>query len=170
MKNKTAGLILFFLFTKSFCFSQKDGINMISLRGENFKEEVITVLTCNDNCLVIDNESGFIAFTLSGKIGERNILVSVETPVMKGTKKIKVDKDGDPSSHQKLTIEIFGSNPAVDKDTYEIQGESDEAIITIQRYDEAKEELVGNFSVKYIDSTTGLKKLGASCRFFVQGK
>ena len=89
---------------------------------------------------------------------------------MKGTKKIKVDKDGDPASHQKLTIEIFGSNPAVDKDTYEIQGESDEAIITIQRYDEAKGELVGNFSVKYIDSTTGLKKLGASCRFFVQGK
>lgn len=143
---------------------------MISLRGENFKEEVITVLTCADNCLVIDNESGFIAFTLSGKIGERNVLVSAETPVMKGTKKIKIDKDGDPVPHQKLTIEIFGSNPSVDKDTYEIQSESDEAVITILRYDEAKGELAGNFTAKYIDSTTGLKKLAVSCRFVIEKK
>jgi hypothetical protein len=169
MKRAT-GLILFLLLNYSFVFSQRDGMNMLSLRGENFKEEIITVLACADNCLVIDKESGFIAFTLTGKIGERNILVTGETPVLKGTKKIKVDKDGDPSSHQKLTIEIFGSNPAVDKDTYEIQGESDEAIITIQRYDELKGELVGNFSVKYIDNTTGLKKLVASCRFFIQEK
>ena len=142
----------------------------MTLRGEDFKEETFAGLVCSGNCIVIDKEAGYLAFTLTGKIGERLIVVSCETPVMKGTQKIKLDKDGDPPSHQKLTIEIFGSNPAVDKDTYEIQGELDEAIITIQSYNEELKEVAGNFAVKYIDNTTGIKKLGASCNFIIQQK
>lgn len=170
------GKKLFFLtllFQLAFCAftkAQKDDVNVITFRGENFKEETTVSLNCVDNCVVIDKENGYIAFTLTGKIGERTIVVSAETPVMKGTKKIKVDKDGDMALHQKLTIEIFGSNPAVDKDSYEIQDESDEALITIQSFNESKGEIAGNFIVKYIDSATGIKRLSASCRFLIGRK
>ena len=160
--------ILLFKLNLGIALSQKEELNTIFLRGEDFKEEAYAVLVCSDNCLVIDKAVGYVAFTLKGKIGERNILITGETPLLKGTKKIRVDKDGDPNSHQKLTIEIFGENPTVDKETYEIQGESDEAIITIHKLDDAKREIAGTFSVKYIDDTSGLKRLGASCRFLIK--
>lgn len=172
MKGRIVKLFFILMLNLTFAIaqSQKDKVNVIAMRGENFKEEIFVELFCADNCVVIDKENGFIAFTLTGKIGERTIVVLAETPVMNGTKKIKVDKVGDPAAHQKLTIEIFGSNPAVDKDTYEIQDYSDEAIITIQSFDETKGEVTGNFTVKYIDSATGIKRLGATCRFLIGRK
>lgn len=151
----------------SFAQSQKD-LNTITLRGEDFKEEISTVLSCTANCIVVDKDAGYIAFHLTGKIGERTILVSCETPQLKGTKKIRVDKDGDLPPHQKLTIEVFGKNPAVDKDVYEIQDETDEAIINIIRVDEESGEVEGTFSSKYFDSATAIKRLSATCHFLVK--
>ena len=145
----------------------KGDINILMMRGEKFKEGVMTELVCSSTCLKVDKDAGFLSFSLSGKYGERNINVSGETPVLKGTKKIKIDKDGDLGPYQKLTIEVFGANPAVDKDSYEIQEVSDEAIINIMKYDEENGVVEGTFTCKYFDEALGIKMLSATCHFLV---
>ncbi|MBP9123877.1 MAG: hypothetical protein KBF60_12085 [Ignavibacteriaceae bacterium] len=169
LMTRTTGIILVLL-----CFSlhlsaqtTKGDINVLMMRGEKFKEGVTTELVCSSTCLKVDKDAGFLSFSLSGKYGERNINVSGETPVLKGTKKIKVDKDGDLGPYQKLTIEVFGANPAVDKDSYEIQEVSDEAIIIISKYDEANGVVEGTFTCKYFDEALGIKMLSATCHFLV---
>ncbi len=160
-------ILLLFVGFESNAQTTKGDFNVLMMRGENFKEGVMVDLTCTSNCLIVDKEAGTISFSLSGKLGERNVHVTGETPMLKGTKKIKIDKDGDLGPHQKLTIEVFGKNPAVDKDSYEVQEVSDEAIINIMRYDELKGEVEGTFSSKYFDDVLGIKKLSATCHFLV---
>lgn len=166
--RKTSLLILFILFVCAKSDAQTKGdLNLLMMRGEKFKEGVMTELVCSTTCLKVDKDAGTIFFSLSGKYGERNILVTGETPVLKGTKKIKVDKDGDLGPYQKLTIDVFGSNPAVDKDSYEIQEVSDEAIINIMKYDKANGVVEGTFTCKYFDEALGIKMLSATCHFLV---
>lgn len=169
MKQFKALIYLLFLFSFSLSAqSTKEELNVLSLKGENFKDGISIELKCTAPCITADMDGGTIAFSLNGKIGNRNVLVTAETPVLKGTKKIKVDKDGDLPNHQKLTIEIFGENPAVDKDVYEIEDPMDEATITILRYDESAGELEGTFSSKYFDGATAIKRLSASCHFLIK--
>lgn len=167
--KRTIKIILLFLFVGQYSIAQnsKGDINVLMMRGENFKEGAMLDMTCAPGCLKIDKEFGYFSFSLSGKIGERNVLVTGEIPVFKGSKRIKVDKDGDLGPHQKLTIEVFGDNPAVDKDSYEIQEVSDEASIVIMKCDEATGVVEGTFSSKYFDEALGIKRLSASCHFLV---
>ncbi len=63
---------------------------MISLQGENFKEEVITVLTCNNNCQVIDNEAGFIDSHLRER-SEKEIPARTEVDDLDYVKRIQTE-------------------------------------------------------------------------------
>ncbi len=165
---KTIGFFCLVLLLRLNAQSVKGDLNVFTMRGENFKAGVITNLKCSEECLKVDKDGGYISFSLVGKAGERNLAVSCEVPLLKGTKKIKLDKDGDLGAHQKFTIEIFGKNPAVDKDIYEIQDEADEATINIIRIDEKSGEVEGTFSSKYMDSATGIRRLSANCHFLVK--
>lgn len=170
MQQKITRPILLFIFLTALSFAQKPGSsnNLIMIQGDDYKDGVSGELTCTGKCFTVDNSTKSISFTLTGKLGEKNISVYCDVPILSGTKKIKVDKDGDAKLHQKLTIEIYGSNPAVDKDQYEIQDLSDEAIITIMKLDEKTGFLEGTFSCKYFDSSTGIKRLAATCHFKIQ--
>lgn len=145
----------------------KGGTNLLMMRGEKYKIGETVLVTSVDSLLKVDNGSSVVSITLIGNIKEQKIRVSCETTVLIGTKKIKLDKDGDLPLNQKLTIEVFGKNPALDKDTYEIQDENDEAVINIMRIDDVKKEVEGTFSVKYFDSATDTKKLSATCHFLI---
>jgi hypothetical protein len=169
MKQLKAILFIFILLISAAGFSQetKGGTNLLMMRGEKYKEGVSVVLTCAKECYKIDKEKSVLSVSMVGMLGEKNVRMSFEVPVLSDTQKIKLDKDGDLGNNQKMTIEIYGSNPAVDKDSYEIQDESDDASVVIMRIDEDKKEIEGTFSVKYFDSATDIKKLSATCHFLI---
>jgi hypothetical protein len=172
MKQRLTSFLLLLLLCASAVSAQetKGGTNLLMIRGEKYKEGATIVLTCTNECCTIDNEKKVITMTMDGKLGEKNVRVSLEVPIVTGTQKIKLDKDGDLGNNQKMTIEIFGSNPAVDKDVYEIQDEKDDAIIAIMSADEVTKKLEGTFSAKYFDSATDIKKLSATCHFLIGPK
>ncbi len=145
----------------------KGGTNLLLMRGEKYKNGETVLVASIDSLLKIDRTASTVSFTLEGNISKKKIRVSCETSVLEGTKKIKLDKDGDLPLNRKLTIEVYGENPALDKDIYEIQDEFDEAIINIMRIDQIKLEFEGTFSVKYFDSATDTKKLSATCHFLL---
>ena len=169
MNAKTILIIFLFFISSLITNAQKPAadINVLMMRGEKYKEGVMLNVTCVDSCLIVDKDGNYIVFTLTGTLNDRTVKISGEVPVLKGTKKIKVDSDGDLPAHQKFSIEIYGSNPAVDKDSYEIQDESDEAVVNIMRFDEEKGEVEGTFSVKYIDSATAIRRLSATSHFII---
>lgn len=169
MKNGTIISVILLLMMSTLVKSQqtKGGTNLLMMRGEKYPAGETILVASIDSLLKIDRTASTVSITLVGNIAEKKIHVSCETPVLVGTKKIKLDKDGDLPLNQKLTIEVFGKNPALDKDTYEIQDESDEAIVNIMRIDDVKLEVEGTFSVKYFDSATDTKKLSATCHFLI---
>lgn len=172
MKQRLTSLLLLFMICTAATLAQetKGGTNLLMMRGEKYKEGVTIVLSCTNDCCTIDNEKKVITMTMDGKLGEKNVRVSLEVPIVTGTQKIKLDKDGDLGNNQKMTIEIFGSNPAVDKDVYEIQDEKDDAVVAIMNADETTKKLEGTFSAKYYDSATDIKKLSATCHFLILPK
>ncbi len=167
--KKTLGIIITTIFIFAFAIGQnsKGSSNLLMMKGERFKDGASVQLNCEGKCCVVNKDEKHITFKMEGKVGDRNVIVIAEIPIIEGIKKIKLDKDGDLENHQKFTIEVFGMNPAVDKETYEIQDEADEAIFSVLHIDEIKNIVDGTVSVKYFDSATDVRKLSATLHFLI---
>lgn len=167
--KKTLAIIVTSIFISAFANGQntKGGSNLLMMKGERFKDGASVQLNCEGRCCVVYKDEQYITFTMDGKVGDRSVNVIAEIPILEGIKKIKLDKDGDLGNHQKFTIEVFGKNPAVDKETYEIQDEADEAIFNLMHIDENRNIVDGTVSVKYFDSATDSRKLSATLHFFI---
>ncbi|MBL0103280.1 MAG: hypothetical protein IPP51_05680 [Bacteroidetes bacterium] len=167
MKSRTLLVLILCLCTQAIAQSGKDKVNTLSIKGETIKEGATVELVCaSEECWTKSDKPSYTSFKLSGKFNDRNVLISVEVPVTKGSFKVRTDKDGDLQDHESLTVEIFGSNPAVDKESYEVQDEADEGVVSILHNDEKM--LEGTISVKYFDSATAVKRLSASCHFLLR--
>lgn len=139
----------------------KKVLNQIVLSAENIPDRTAT-LHCIDHCWRVDSLNNLV-LTLEGTLRERSIRVSIIVAAKKGNTKIKIDKDGDLLTGQKLDIEIFGSNPAIDKQSYSIEDEKDEAVVTITSFDINR--VSGTFYARFFDSATDTRKLTATCKF-----
>lgn len=136
-------------------------LNQIVLSAENIPDRA-AMLKCIDHCWHVDSLNNLV-LTLEGTLRERSIRVSIIVTAKKGNTKIKIDKDGDLLIGQKLDIEIFGNNPAIDKQSFSIEDEKDEAVVTITSLD--KNRVSGTFYARFFDSATDTRRLTATCRF-----
>ncbi|HNP47990.1 MAG TPA: hypothetical protein PKL85_04090 [Bacteroidia bacterium] len=80
-------------------------------------------------------------------------------PATPGPHKLKLDKDGDQKPGEKIYLEIYGSNPAVDKVVYTLEDESDDATVTISDISESDKIIAASFSGRFFDSATGVKRV-----------
>jgi hypothetical protein len=140
---------------------------MITLRGDDFPAGKTISLQCTGpNCWTTSG-TGPKQTTLhmSGVLDDKNISIEIVLPGTSGSFKLKVDKDSDPKPNEKFSMEVYGSNPAVDKVVYTIEGASDEASVQLLKVDVNKKTLEGSFSARFVDASTGNRKAVISGRF-----
>jgi hypothetical protein len=143
--------------------SQQEKVNTLYLKTDNIPDRVVAVNPVDELCMV--DSAGNIRMVFEGKLSEKNVRLTVCLKNKKGATKIKTDADGDLRPEQKADVEIFGNNPAVDKTTYAVEDEKDEAIITILSYNQTTGKIEGHFSSRYWDSATNSRRLSASIKF-----
>ncbi len=156
-------LTIFFLFFVLTSTAQQVVVNTLYLKSDNIPDRLVKLLPVKENCS-IDSQS-VLRLVMEGKLSEKKVRLNLTMNYKKGLTKIRTDDDGDLSPDQKMEIEVFGSNPAVDKTTYAIEDEKDEASVTITSYDAASRKLTGNLVVKYWDSAINMRRLNASFKF-----
>lgn len=140
---------------------------MLTLRGDDFPGATTVGLQCSGaSCWSVSKEGAKqTTLRMNATVGEKNITFDIAFPGTLGGHKIKVDKDGDQRANEHFTMEVSGSNPAVDKVTYTVESAGDEASVQILKMDEKKHTVEGSFSARFTDPATGNHKAVISGRF-----
>lgn len=134
----------------------------IALKGEDFPGEKNIPIFCKDSvaCVVFKDEvkkSAVVDFV--GQLDGKTLHLQIEVPATPGPHKLKLDKDGDQKPGERIYLEIYGSNPAVDKVVYTLEDESDDATVTISDISESDKIITASFSGRFFDSATGVKRV-----------
>lgn len=157
-------LLLALVISSFTLFAQQEKLNTLYLKTDNVPDRIVSVLPVSGQCKA--DTGGVFNLTFEGKLSEKHVRLSmIFKSSKKGSTKIKTDADGDLRSDQKVDVEIYGENPAVDKTTYSIEDEKDEAAISISKYDSRTGLLEGTMNVRYWDSAMNSRRLSANIRF-----
>ena len=100
---------------------------------------------------------------LTGNMPTENLLLYFKNK--KGTVRIRVDEDGDLRPDQRADIEIFGSNPAVDKMLYTVEDKKDEVSVSVKQLNTSSGKIEGELNARYWDNATDSRKLSANISF-----